>query len=115
MIDLGDFADGCRKSRSSICSASTRRLPRFSTVAIHVRGAGAGCHLERDARLDQDIQASERPHVVLADRIVRDAARTRDAEAQMMNARLFQWRYGAEYGRVLFSRTAAGLDVWRQP
>jgi hypothetical protein len=41
--------------------------------------------------------------------------RTRDAEAQSMNARLFQWRYRAEYGRMLFSRIAAGLDAWRQP
>lgn len=41
--------------------------------------------------------------------------RTRDAEAAAMDARLFQWRYGAAYGRDLFSRTAAALDSWRQP
>ncbi len=41
--------------------------------------------------------------------------RTRDAEAEMMDAHLFQWRYGAAYGRDLFSRTAAALDSWRQP
>jgi hypothetical protein len=39
----------------------------------------------------------------------------RDAEAQMMDAHLFQWRYGTAYGRDLFSRTAANLDAWRQP
>ena len=33
--------------------------------------------------------------------------RTRDAEAHAMNARLFQWRYGVEYGRTLFTRTAS--------
>lgn len=41
--------------------------------------------------------------------------RARDAEAQMMNARLFHWRYGAGYARDLFSRSAASLDTWRQP
>jgi len=41
--------------------------------------------------------------------------RTRDAEAEVMDAHLFQWRYGAAYGRDLFSRTAAALDSWRQP
>ncbi len=41
--------------------------------------------------------------------------RSRDAEAQIMDAHLFQWRYGTDYGRDLFSRTAANLDSWRQP
>jgi hypothetical protein len=41
--------------------------------------------------------------------------RTRDAEAQLMDAHLFQWRYGTPYGRDLFSRTASSLDTWRQP
>jgi Domain of unknown function (DUF4141) len=41
--------------------------------------------------------------------------RTRDAEAQAMDAHVFQWRYGQAYGRDLFSRTAAALDSWRLP
>jgi len=41
--------------------------------------------------------------------------RTRDAEAEIMNAHLFQWRYGPAYARDLYSRTAASLDSWRQP
>jgi hypothetical protein len=41
--------------------------------------------------------------------------RNRDAEAQAMDAHLFQWRFGAAYGRDLFSRTADNLDTWRQP
>ena len=41
--------------------------------------------------------------------------RKRDAEAEAMNAHLFQWRYGMPYGRDLFSRTASTLDSWRQP
>lgn len=41
--------------------------------------------------------------------------RDRDAEAQVMDAHLFQWRFGAGYGRDLYSRTADALDSWRQP
>ncbi len=41
--------------------------------------------------------------------------RLRDADAHAMNARLFQWRYGAEYGRALYPRTATMLESWRQP
>lgn len=41
--------------------------------------------------------------------------RSRDAEAQAMDAHLFQWRFGAGYGRDLYSRTAESLDTWRQP
>jgi len=41
--------------------------------------------------------------------------RTRDTEAQLMNAHLFQWRYGSPYGRDLFSLTATRLNSWRQP
>lgn len=41
--------------------------------------------------------------------------RSRDAEAQAMDAHLFQWRFGTAYGRELFGRTADDLDTWRQP
>ncbi len=41
--------------------------------------------------------------------------RNRDAEAQAMDAHLFQWRFGATYGRDLYSRTTESLDTWRQP
>jgi hypothetical protein len=41
--------------------------------------------------------------------------RSRDAEAELMDAHLFQWRYGAAYGRDLFSHTATALDSWRVP
>jgi hypothetical protein len=41
--------------------------------------------------------------------------RSRDAEAQAMDAHLFQWRFGSNYGRDLYSRTAVDLDTWRQP
>jgi hypothetical protein len=51
----------------------------------------------------------------ILEQLVVQNKRSRDAEAQLMDAHLFQWRYGSTYGRDLFSRTAAGLDGWRQP
>ena len=41
--------------------------------------------------------------------------RKRDAEAQVMNAHLHQWRYARTYADGLFSGTTSGLDGWRQP
>ena len=46
--------------------------PGFRTVFnLHMRGAARGCHLELDAALEKEVQESDRPHIVLADRIVR--------------------------------------------
>ena len=42
-----------------------------------------------------------------------DAKRKRDAEARLMNATIYQWRYGRTYGADLFNNTAADLDGWR--
>jgi hypothetical protein len=39
--------------------------------------------------------------------------RQRDAEAQLMNATIYQWRYGQSYGQDLFRNTAANIDGWR--
>ena len=36
-----------------------------------MRGAVRGCHIELDAGLEGELQASASPHVVLADRLVR--------------------------------------------
>lgn len=41
--------------------------------------------------------------------------RQRDAEAKAMNAQLYQWRFGRDYGAELFDETARNLDGWRQP
>ena len=41
--------------------------------------------------------------------------RKRDAEAQLMNAHIYQWRHGTEYAQDLFRNTAQTLDRWRQP
>jgi hypothetical protein len=42
-----------------------------------------------------------------------DAKRKRDAEARLMNATIYQWRYGQMYGADLFRNTAANLDTWQ--
>ena len=41
--------------------------------------------------------------------------RKRDAETQLMNAHIYQWRYGADYAADSFRNTAQALDRWRQP
>ena len=41
--------------------------------------------------------------------------RKRDAEAQLMNAHIYRWRYGTGYATELFRNTALTLDGWRQP
>jgi hypothetical protein len=43
-----------------------------------------------------------------------ESKRKRDAETRLMNATIYQWRYGQAYGTDLFSRTASDLDTWRQ-
>lgn len=40
--------------------------------------------------------------------------RQRDSEAVLMNATIYQWRYGQSYGGDLFRNTAVALDGWRQ-
>lgn len=46
--------------------------PGFRSVfGLNMRGAGGGCHVELDADLEAEFRASETPHIVLADRLVR--------------------------------------------
>jgi hypothetical protein len=46
--------------------------PGFHSVfGLHMRGAARACHIELDAALEHEFQASASPHVVLADRLVR--------------------------------------------
>lgn len=40
--------------------------------------------------------------------------RQRDSEAMLMNATIYQWRFGQSYGEDVFRNTAAALDGWRQ-
>ena len=39
--------------------------------------------------------------------------RHRDAEAVLVNATIYQWRYGQAYGEDLFRNTATNIDGWR--
>jgi hypothetical protein len=46
--------------------------PGFRSVFnVHMSAAAKDCHLELDADLHKQVQESERPHIVLADRLVR--------------------------------------------
>jgi hypothetical protein len=46
--------------------------PGFQRVfGLHMRGAGRGCHIELDARVETDMAASVTPHAVLAERVLR--------------------------------------------
>lgn len=48
------------------------KWPGFHSVfGVHMRGAGKGCHFELHAALDEEFRASSRPHLVLAERLVR--------------------------------------------
>jgi hypothetical protein len=49
------------------------------------------------------------------EQLIVDNVRKREAETQLMNAHLYQWRYGQRYGSEVFSNTAQKLDGWRQP
>lgn len=42
-----------------------------SVFGLHMRGAGRGCHIELDVALEQEVRASSRPHIALAERLVR--------------------------------------------
>ena len=49
------------------------------------------------------------------EQLLLDNLRKRQAEAQLMNAHTFQWRYGKRYGGEMFDKTADRLDTWQQP
>lgn len=42
-----------------------------------------------------------------------DNTRKRDTEVTVLDATIYQWRYGQAYGADLFRNTAADLDTWR--
>jgi hypothetical protein len=43
----------------------------FSVFGLHMSAAAAGCHIELEAQVDRDFDASATPHIVLAERILR--------------------------------------------
>ena len=42
-----------------------------------------------------------------------DTTRKRDTEAAVLDATIYQWRYGQAYGADLFHNTATDMDTWR--
>ena len=42
-----------------------------------------------------------------------ESKRKRDAEVRLINATIYQWRYGQSYGADLFHNTASNLDAWQ--
>ena len=63
------------------------KWPGFNTVfGVHMRGAGSGCHVELDAQLERDFDASSTPHIVLAERLLRtiQALETRRSEFDVL-------------------------------
>ena len=47
------------------------------------------------------------------EQLIVDNTRRRDTEAGLMNATIYQWRYGASYGQDLFRNTRTNIDTWR--
>jgi hypothetical protein len=48
------------------------KWPGFNAVfGVHMRGAASGCHIELDAQVDRDFDASSVPHTILAERLLR--------------------------------------------
>jgi hypothetical protein len=61
--------------------------PGFHGVfGLHMCGAGGGCHIELDAQLEPEFQASTRPHILLAERLLRaiQVLETRRAEFDVL-------------------------------
>ncbi|HKV98808.1 MAG TPA: hypothetical protein VJN96_03230 [Vicinamibacterales bacterium] len=63
-----------------------------------------------DLRLDEQTNQFQ---LTTLEQILVDNTRKRDAEAQLMNATIYQWRFGSTYGQDLFRNTAAHVDGWR--
>ena len=49
------------------------------------------------------------------EQLIVDNTRKRGTEAALMDATIYQWRYGQAYGADLFRNTASNLDTWRMP
>lgn len=68
---------GFMKELNSVVKATERAeyLPEWpgfhSVFGLHMRGAGAGCHIELDTEFEAEFHASSTPHIVLADRLIR--------------------------------------------
>jgi hypothetical protein len=47
------------------------------------------------------------------EQLIVDNTRKRDTEARLMNATVYQWRFGSAYGQDLFRNTASDINTWR--
>lgn len=65
------------KELGTACAPAERReyLPEWrgfhSVFGIHMRGAGGGCHIELDAKIEAEFQQTQSPHTVLAEHLIR--------------------------------------------
>ena len=76
-------------------------------VRLDSRGSGVlGWILRLEEQTNQFLMSSLEQQLL-------EGKRKRDAEAQLMNATIYQWRFGQNYGQDLFRHTAADLDAWR--
>jgi hypothetical protein len=76
------------------------------TALLEKMGAAAAMQLRESQQTNQFLLSTLEQQLV-------ESKRTRDAEARLMNATIYQWRYGQPYGADLFRNTAAALDTWR--
>jgi len=76
------------------------------TALLEKMGAAAAIQLRESQQTNQFLLSTLEQQLV-------ESKRTRDAEARLMNATIYQWRYGQPYGADLFRNTATALDTWR--
>lgn len=76
------------------------------TALLEKINAAAAIGLRLDEQTNQFLLSSLEQQLV-------DSKRKRGTEALLINATIYQWRYGANYGQDLFRHTADDLDRWR--
>jgi len=76
------------------------------TALLEKMGAAAAIQLRESQQTNQFLLSALEQQLVVS-------KRSRDAEARLMNATIYQWRYGQPYGADLFRNTATALDTWR--
>lgn len=87
-------------------AVSTRADFQTQTALLDKIDAASTLGLRIQAEIGQSV-ASALEQAIVANK------RQRDTEAVLMNATIYQWRYGPAYGAGLFEHTAADLDSWR--
>jgi len=101
----GSFALGTIQNMEDDAVSSFDDFHTQTALLNKINGAGVLA-----LRLDETVSQLQM-HIL--EQLLVQNKRSRDAEAELMDAHLFQWRYGAAYGHDLFSNSAAELDSWR--